>query len=132
MLCVVALSPSFVTFGEESSVEKVFAAGQMHELGGKQVEVKSATPKGSGPQSGRGGGRGTVSAGGYGGRGYGGGRGGFAGYGGGYGAYGAGVEGVMPVIQAVELQNSTIMSDSCTISGVELESCLEGMDSLVL
>ncbi|GLI59205.1 hypothetical protein VaNZ11_001041 [Volvox africanus] len=80
----------FVTFGEESSVEKVFAAGQMHELGGKQVEVKSATPKGSGPQSGRGGPRGTASAGGYGGRGYGGGRGPFGGYGGGYGGYGAG------------------------------------------
>ncbi|KAG2431322.1 hypothetical protein HYH02_013451 [Chlamydomonas schloesseri] len=89
----------FVTFAEEPSVEKVFAAGQMHELGGKQVEVKSATPKGSGPQAGRGAGRGAVSAGGaYGGRGYGGGgRGGYyqgQGYGGyGYGAfpgYGAG------------------------------------------
>ncbi len=81
---------SFVTFAEESSVDKVFTAGQMHELGGKQVEVKSATPKGSGPQSGRGSGRGTPSAGGYGGRGYGGGRGAFGAYAGGYGAYGAG------------------------------------------
>lgn len=76
----------FVTFAEESSVEKVFAAGQMHELGGKQVEVKSATPKGSGPQSGRGGGRGAVA--GYGRGPYGqGGRGGYGGYG--YGGYGA-------------------------------------------
>ncbi|PNH12873.1 RNA-binding protein Musashi 2 [Tetrabaena socialis] len=89
----------FVTFGDEAAVEKVFTAGQMHELGGKQVEVKSATPKGSGPQSGRGGGRGgAVSAGGFvaGGRGYAGGRGGGGGYyqAGGYGGYGAGeVEG---------------------------------------
>lgn len=58
----------------------------MHELGGKQVEVKSATPKGSGPQSGRGGGRGAVA--GYGRGPYGqGGRGGYGGYG--YGGYGA-------------------------------------------
>ena len=42
---------SFVTFEDESAVQKVFDAGQMHELGGKQVEVKNATPKGSGPQS---------------------------------------------------------------------------------
>ena len=73
-------------------MEKVFAAGQMHELGGKQVEVKSATPKGSGPQAGRGAGRGAVSAGGaYGGRGYGGGGGGGRGgyyQGQGYGGYG--------------------------------------------
>ncbi|PNW75795.1 hypothetical protein CHLRE_12g560300v5 [Chlamydomonas reinhardtii] len=84
----------FVTFAEEPSVEKVFAAGQMHELGGKQVEVKSATPKGSGPQAGRGAGRGAVSAGGaYGGRGYGGGGGGGRGgyyQGQGYGGYGYG------------------------------------------
>ncbi|KAG2482743.1 hypothetical protein HYH03_018337 [Edaphochlamys debaryana] len=79
----------FVTFGEETSVEKVFAAGQMHELGGKQVEVKSATPKGSGPQSGgRGGGRGAPVPGyGYGAAG---GRGGRGGYGYGYQGYGAG------------------------------------------
>lgn len=36
-------------------MQKVFAAGSMHDLAGKRVEVKSATPKGSGPQ-GRGGG----------------------------------------------------------------------------
>lgn len=73
----------FVTFDDEDSVAKVFTAGSMHELGGKQVEVKSATPKGSGPQAGRGmGGRGPP----YGGRGgYGGapqGRGAFYGQGG--------------------------------------------------
>ncbi|KIY99006.1 putative RNA-binding protein [Monoraphidium neglectum] len=45
----------FITFEEEASVHRVFNAGPMHELAGKRVEVKSATPKGSGPQ-GRGGG----------------------------------------------------------------------------
>ncbi|KAG1668656.1 hypothetical protein FOA52_001262 [Chlamydomonas sp. UWO 241] len=48
----------FVTFEEEDSVNDIFKTGTMHMLGGKQVEVKSATPKGSGPmamQSGRGG-----------------------------------------------------------------------------
>ncbi|KAI8474754.1 MAG: hypothetical protein J3K34DRAFT_382980 [Monoraphidium minutum] len=44
----------FITFEEEASVQHVFNAGPMHELAGKRVEVKSATPKGSGPQ-GRGG-----------------------------------------------------------------------------
>lgn len=39
-----------MSFEQEESVQKVFAAGQMHQLGGKQVEVKNATPKGSGPQ----------------------------------------------------------------------------------
>ncbi|KAI3436074.1 hypothetical protein D9Q98_002132 [Chlorella vulgaris] len=38
----------FVTFAEDSSAENVFAAGTMHDLGGKKVEVKPATPKGSG------------------------------------------------------------------------------------
>ena len=54
-------------------MDKVFSAGSMHELNGKQVEVKNATPKGSGPQgAGRGrvglgaGGRGPI----MGGRGY--------------------------------------------------------------
>lgn len=42
----------FVTFESEEAVAKVFEAGQMHRVGGKQVEVKSATPKGSGPQAG--------------------------------------------------------------------------------
>ncbi|MEW5299950.1 MAG: hypothetical protein WDW36_002918 [Sanguina aurantia] len=48
----------FVTFESEEAVAKVFEAGQMHRVGGKQVEVKSATPKGSGPQAG---GRGMAS-----------------------------------------------------------------------
>lgn len=39
----------FVTFEEESSVEKVFSSGTMHEISGKKVEVKNATPRGSGP-----------------------------------------------------------------------------------
>ena len=32
----------------------MFAKGRMHELAGKSVEVKRATPKGSGPAFGRG------------------------------------------------------------------------------
>lgn len=59
---------SFITFEEESSVIKVFQAGPMHEISGKKVEVKNATPKGSGPQ-GRGitpGGRGALLPGGRG------------------------------------------------------------------
>lgn len=40
----------FVTFDDETSVDAVFEAGSMHEISGKRVEVKSATPKGSGPQ----------------------------------------------------------------------------------
>ena len=39
----------FVTFEQDSSVEQVFRMGAMHELAGKRVEVKSATPRGSGP-----------------------------------------------------------------------------------
>lgn len=62
----------FVTFEEESSVDSVFAAGSMHELNGKKVEVKNATPKGSGPQGSRAGGRGVYPSRGFlGGRGYG-------------------------------------------------------------
>ena len=38
----------FVTFEEDISAEKVFEIGTMHEIGGKKVEVKAATPKGSG------------------------------------------------------------------------------------
>lgn len=45
----------FVTFERDSSVEQVFQTGSMHELSGKRVEVKSATPRGSGPIAGRGG-----------------------------------------------------------------------------
>lgn len=38
----------FITFDEDSSAERVFEVGTMHEIGGKKVEVKAATPKGSG------------------------------------------------------------------------------------
>lgn len=38
----------FITFEHEDSVDAVFAHGTMHELGGKRVEVKTATPKGTG------------------------------------------------------------------------------------
>lgn len=94
----------FVTFENEDAVEKIFADGQMHELGGKQVEIKRAEPKRSGNDHAsdnrmRRGGNNLKSYGGYGGvvdgfsggygkvaRGYGGG--GYGGYGGGYGGYG--------------------------------------------
>lgn len=46
-LCTYA--PRFITFAEESSVAAVFGAGSMQEINGKRVEVKAATPKGSGP-----------------------------------------------------------------------------------
>lgn len=39
----------FVTFEDEASVQEVFKTGALHTVSGKQVEVKSATPKGSGP-----------------------------------------------------------------------------------
>ncbi|KAL0341879.1 UNVERIFIED_CONTAM: Heterogeneous nuclear ribonucleoprotein 1 [Sesamum calycinum] len=38
----------FVTFENEDAVEKIFSDGRMHELGGKQVEIKRAEPKRSG------------------------------------------------------------------------------------
>ncbi|KAL9323021.1 hypothetical protein ACSQ67_011074 [Phaseolus vulgaris] len=38
----------FVTFDNEDSVEKVFSVGKIHEIGGKQVEIKRAEPKRSG------------------------------------------------------------------------------------
>ena len=44
----------FITYDEEGAIEKVFAQGRMHELSGKSVEVKRATPKGTGPSLGRG------------------------------------------------------------------------------
>ncbi len=44
----------FITYDEEGAIEKVFAQGRMHELAGKSVEVKRATPKGTGPSLGRG------------------------------------------------------------------------------
>lgn len=40
----------FVTFEEDGAAERVFEAGLMHEILGKRVEVKHATPKGTGPQ----------------------------------------------------------------------------------
>lgn len=43
----------FITYEEEAAIEKVFAKGRMHELAGKSVEVKRATPKGTGPAVGR-------------------------------------------------------------------------------
>ncbi len=41
----------FVTYDDEQCVHRVFSAGAMHVVSGKQVEVKAATPKGSGPQA---------------------------------------------------------------------------------
>ncbi|XP_042031742.1 heterogeneous nuclear ribonucleoprotein 1-like [Salvia splendens] len=38
----------FVTFDNEDGVERVLSNGRMHELGGKQVEIKRAEPKRSG------------------------------------------------------------------------------------
>ncbi|KAK6125045.1 hypothetical protein DH2020_041223 [Rehmannia glutinosa] len=35
----------FVTFENEDAVEKIFSDGRMHEIGGKQVEIKRAEPK---------------------------------------------------------------------------------------
>ncbi|KAG6395713.1 hypothetical protein SASPL_141837 [Salvia splendens] len=93
----------FVTFESEDSVEKIFSDGRMHELGGKQVEIKRAEPKRSGfdnsnegrfhrgssssRSSGNFGGGSEGFGGGYGGKM---GRGGYGGYGsyGGYGGYG--------------------------------------------
>lgn len=99
----------FVTFDSEEAVDKIFVDGQLHELGGKQVEIKRAEPKRAGGdfaydnRSRRGGGSksygGSFGRGssGYGGSGYGGKgdkgydeyggnyAGGYDGYGGGYG-----------------------------------------------
>ncbi|KAH6821114.1 RNA-binding family protein [Perilla frutescens var. hirtella] len=38
----------FVTFDNEDAVERVLSDGRMHEIGGKQVEIKRAEPKRSG------------------------------------------------------------------------------------
>ncbi|XP_027342189.1 heterogeneous nuclear ribonucleoprotein 1 [Abrus precatorius] len=38
----------FVTFDSEDSVDNVFSVGKIHEIGGKQVEIKRAEPKRSG------------------------------------------------------------------------------------
>jgi heterogeneous nuclear ribonucleoprotein A1/A3 len=46
--CLCVHPRRFVTFDDDSSVDRVFAAGQMHDVAGKQVEVKSATPRGTG------------------------------------------------------------------------------------
>ncbi|KAE7999092.1 hypothetical protein FH972_003572 [Carpinus fangiana] len=90
----------FVTFESEDTVEKIFLEGKMHELGGKQVEIKKAEPKravgdyrGSAAKSYSGFGSSSAGSGGYN---SGGGRGGgkmdraYDGYGvyGGYGGYG--------------------------------------------
>ncbi|BBN00286.1 heterogeneous nuclear ribonucleoprotein A1/A3 [Marchantia polymorpha subsp. ruderalis] len=63
----------FVTFDSEQTVEDILAQGKMHELGGKQVEIKKAEPKrttqetGSAYPGGRGGGYTAGASGGYGG-----------------------------------------------------------------
>lgn len=41
----------FVTFDSEQVVEDILAQGRMHELGGKQVEIKKAEPKRSNQES---------------------------------------------------------------------------------
>ncbi|XP_052175611.1 heterogeneous nuclear ribonucleoprotein 1 [Diospyros lotus] len=38
----------FVTFENEDAVERIFSDGKVHELGGKQVEIKKAVPKRAG------------------------------------------------------------------------------------
>lgn len=38
----------FVTFESEDTVERIFSDGKIHELGGKQVEIKKAVPKRAG------------------------------------------------------------------------------------
>ncbi|CAI9753771.1 unnamed protein product [Fraxinus pennsylvanica] len=102
----------FVTFENEDSVEKIFSDGRMHELGGKEVEIKRAEPKRFGfdhSTEGRFRGRGSSSKsvgnydnssegfrGGYSGkmgRGYGGGYGGYGGYGNFAGNYGGAATG---------------------------------------
>ncbi|KAL6140727.1 hypothetical protein ACLB2K_059023 [Fragaria x ananassa] len=42
----------FVTFENEDALDKVFSEGKIHELGGKQVEIKRAEPKRPGDFSG--------------------------------------------------------------------------------
>lgn len=44
----------FITFEEDQSAYTVFREGMMHIIKGKRVEVKPATPKGSGSQVGKG------------------------------------------------------------------------------
>ncbi|PIN22289.1 RNA-binding protein musashi/mRNA cleavage and polyadenylation factor I complex, subunit HRP1 [Handroanthus impetiginosus] len=90
----------FVTFESEDAVEKIFSDGRMHELGGKQVEIKRAEPKRSGFDHSndrfRRGSTSSKSSGNYvgGSEGFGGGYGGKMGRGyGGYGSYGGGYGG---------------------------------------
>ncbi|KVI05909.1 Nucleotide-binding, alpha-beta plait [Cynara cardunculus var. scolymus] len=100
----------FVTFDSEEAVEKIFADGQLHELGGKRVEIKRAEPKRAGGdfpfdnQGRRGGGSKSYGgfgrgSGGYGGKAdrgyddYGGGYAGYDSYGAGYGGGSAGFYG---------------------------------------
>ncbi|XP_022885117.1 heterogeneous nuclear ribonucleoprotein 1-like [Olea europaea var. sylvestris] len=101
----------FVTFENEDSVERIFFNGRMHELGGKEVEIKRAEPKRFGfdrSAEGRFRGRGNSSKsvgnydnssegrGGYSGkmgRGYGGGYGGYGSYGNFAGNYGGAATG---------------------------------------
>lgn len=89
--CPHVLACRFVTFEDEEAVQQVFTAGNMHNLGGKQVEVKAATPKGSGPQAAAPQARGGPMQAGAMGRGYGGGRGAGRGYEG-YGPQGYGMQ----------------------------------------
>eukprot|EP01018_Ginkgo_biloba_P023347 Gb_29426 [translate_table: standard] len=42
----------FVTFDSEQVVEDILSHGKMYEIGGKQVEIKKAEPKKSGPEPG--------------------------------------------------------------------------------
>ncbi|KQK17940.1 heterogeneous nuclear ribonucleoprotein A0 isoform X2 [Brachypodium distachyon] len=86
----------FVTFESEDAVERVMSEGRMHDLGGKQVEIKRAEPKkpGGGDSSSNGryghGGGGPRSSYRSGGGGSGGGRSGSSGSGGGGGGGGGG------------------------------------------
>ncbi|KAF3961863.1 hypothetical protein CMV_013562 [Castanea mollissima] len=94
----------FVTFESEDSVEEIFLEGKLHELGGKQVEIKKAEPKraggdyrGNAAKSYGGFGGGAAGYGGYNSRGRGSGKmdRGYGGYGvyGAYGGYGGGYGG---------------------------------------
>ena len=40
----------FITFADEAGAKAVFAAGEFHTIGSKQIQVKHATPRGSMPQ----------------------------------------------------------------------------------
>lgn len=51
LLCVLDLC-RFVTFSNDASVDACFQHGTMHLIAGKQVEVKSATPRGVSPMPG--------------------------------------------------------------------------------